>query len=280
MTLGVHADKNYLRYEIRNRDKLIKASMMKTSEIGLIQYIENILVIEKRITTICIAFAGQVKDGLILSSPYVVVDQKAIREYFKTKYKIHFFIENDMNCAVLAEAQAYRSSNVCALYLSNYLELGVFTSGTFIEGANSIATQLGHIPYKETPFGCSCGKSNCIGLFVSEIGLGKWKSYYDIDDSLTLKDLKNSNKSNEKKIYDEFLKGLFHAIGTTITLFNPEVLVLGGSIFMNNSDLRDIVVSRIQDYTMPSALANLKIQNTKIQNVALDGAFLLKDYDV
>ncbi|SMP85919.1 glucokinase [Epsilonproteobacteria bacterium SCGC AD-308-E02] len=278
MTLGLDAGGTYLRYELRNQNKIIKASSVKSSEIGLSQYIENILSFEKNIKNICISFAGQVKDGVISSSPNIVVDRHNIKEYFELKYDVNFFIENDLNCAVLAEAKAHKSDNICALYIGTGLGLGVLSSSTLIEGANSVAAELGHIPYKETPFACGCGKSNCIELFASGTALKMWKSYYDVDESLTLKELKNSSNKNENKIYEEFEKALLYAAGTAITLFNPEFLVLGGGIMMSNSDLCDTVISKMQDYAMPIALQKLKIQNTKIQNASLEGAFLLKDY--
>lgn len=278
MTLGIDAGGTYIRYELRSQNRMIKASSAKSSEIGLSQYIENILTFEKNIKNICISFAGQVKDGVIVSSPNIDIDKHNIKEYFELKYGLHLFIENDLNCAVLAEAKAYKSNDICVLHVGAGLGLGVLSSSTLIEGASSAATQLGHIPYKDTPFACGCGKSNCIELFVSGVALEKWKSYYDVDESISLQELKHSNNQNEKKIYEEFEKALLYAAGITITLFNPEVLVLGGGIILSNSDMCDVVISKVQDYAMPIALQKIKIKNTKIQNASLEGAFLLKDF--
>jgi len=280
MILGIDAGGTYLRYELRSEKSTVKSSSVKSSEIGLSEYIEDILKEEKDISTVYISYAGQVRNGVIVSSPNIVVDNHNIREYFKNKYDVKLFIENDLNCAVLAEARGSKSSDICALYLGTGLGLGVLSSSTLIRGSSSIATEIGHIPYKESPFRCGCGKSNCIELFASGVALDNWKAYYGIDNSLSLKELKNSKNEDERNIYDEFEKALLYAVGTTITLFNPEVLILGGGIINSNNSILEIVSSKIKDYAMPIALQNITIKNTQIQNASLEGAFLLKDCHV
>lgn len=278
MILGIDAGGTYLRYEIRKNHKILKASSAKSSEIGLSEFIENILQREKGIRDICISFAGQVKDGVILSSPNINVDRKNIQEYFQKNFGVNLFIQNDLNCAVLAEAEANKSANISALYVGTGLGLGVVSSGKLIEGSNGVATELGHIPYKDSLFSCGCGKNNCIELFASGSGLKRWKSYYNIDESMTLQELKNSQDENEQKIYKEFVKALLYAAGSAITLFNPEVLVLGGGIMLSNSELQEIIISHIHEYAMPITLNKIKIKNSTMHNASLEGAFLLKDY--
>lgn len=280
MTLGVDAGGTYLRYEIRKNHKTINSSSVKSSAIGLSEYIENILKREKAIKNICISYAGQVKDGVILASPNIKVDKQNIQEYFHENFGINLFIQNDLNCAALAEAKENKSDNICALYVGTGLGLGVVSSGNLIEGISAMATELGHIPYKDSPFSCGCGKSNCIELFASGSGLDKWKNFYHIDNSFTLQDFKNSKKEDERKIYDKFLEALLYSVGTAITLFNPEILVLGGGIMQSNNELCEIIISNIHEYAMPISLNKIKIKNSTIQNASLEGAFLLKEYHV
>jgi glucokinase len=280
MILGIDAGGTYLRYELRNQNKSIESSSAKSSEIGLSEYIENILKEKKKVKNICISFAGQVKDGVIVASPNIAVDNFNIKEYFEEKYDVKLFIENDLNCAVLAESKAHDSSDICALYIGTGLGLGVLSSSMLVKGFSSVATELGHIPYRKSPLTCGCGKNNCLELFASGVALDKNKTRYGISKSLTLNQLKNSKNAEEKHIYNEFIEALLHAVGTTITLFNPEVLVLGGGIIASNSDICDIVLSKIEDYAMPVTLKNIQIKNTQIKNASLEGAFLLKDYHV
>ena len=154
--------------------------------------------------------------------------------------------------------------------------LGVIESGRVVRGFGNVATELWHIPYKKAPFLCGCGRDNCLELFVSGSGVAKWAKHKKISSCTTLQDLKDSG---EKEIIENFYEALLSAVGTTLTLFNPQVLVLGGGIIEANLDLEEFILKNIKEYTLLNALQNVTICKSKIQDAPLRGAFLLKDYD-
>jgi len=277
MTLAIDAGGTYLRGEIYSADGLLKKFKEKSSTIGLAFWIEAILKENTDIKVICISYAGQVKDGVILFAPNIKIDIPEIKSYFENKYELKLFIENDLNCAVLAESNFLNEEDICAIYVGTGLGLGVISSSKLITGFSGVATELGHIPYKETPFKCGCGKNNCIELFASGSALKNWKKYQNIESKLTLQELKSNIESN--KIYEEFEKALLYAIATAITLFNPKIVVLGGGIIDSNPQLKSIISTKIVSYTMPIALKNVKIINTKLKDASLMGALMLKDRD-
>ncbi len=278
MILGIDIGGSYLRYELRKNNILVTRNVLKSVQTGLYAFLKGILDEHHTITTVFISYAGQVNNGVILSAPNIAIDEHNIKASIEEKYSVELFIENDLNCAVLAESALYKSNDICAISVGTGLGLGVISSTTLIKGFENIATELGHIPYKESPFTCNCGKKNCIELFCSGSGLMKWKKEYGLDESLTLKELKNSYNKDAKRIYDEFFKALFHAFGTIITLFNPQILVLGGGIILNNKYILQEVKKNIKNYALPLALKNIKIVHTQLKNASLEGAFLLKDF--
>ncbi|EQB34837.1 hypothetical protein M947_10225 [Sulfurimonas hongkongensis] len=275
MTLVIDAGGTHLRAEIYREDKLLKKLNEKSSAVGLASWIETIIKEYSDVKTICISYAGQVKNGVIISAPNIKVDIHEIKEYFKEKYEIGLFIENDLNCAVLAEGTYLKEEDICAVYVGTGLGLGVVSSGNLITGFSGVATELGHIPYKEAPFECGCGKDNCIELFASGSALAKWKKHKNIDSKLTLQELKETPEFSE--IYEEFELALLYAISTAITLFNPKVVVLGGGIIESNPKLESIIASKIKNYAMPVALDGVKIMTTKLKNAPTIGALMLRD---
>jgi len=277
MILGIDIGGTYLRYELKKNDKSVKKERLASSDIGLCEFLENIFNQEKNITNVFISYAGQVYNGVILSAPNIKIDKQNIKEYIENKYSVKLLIENDVNCAVLAEAKVYDTQDICSIYVGTGLGLGVVSSSMLLKGYSGIATELGHIPYKKSSFTCNCGKSNCIELFCSGSGLLRWKKYYTLDESLTLQELFESTNSDAKKLYEEFLEALLHALGTTITLFNPQTLVLGGGIIMHNKYLLNSIKAHIQEYAMPLSLRKTKIVVSQLEDAALEGAFLLKD---
>ncbi len=277
MNLAIDAGGTNLRASIRkNNDDKININA-KSDEIGLASFIEKILNLHKNIKTIGISYAGQVKDGTIIDAPNIKVDIADIKKYFETKYDISLFIENDLTCAVIAEAKELKSKNICALYVGTGIGLGVINDGKIIKGSSNQACEIGHIPYKKAPFKCGCGRDNCIENFVSGTAIAKWINHYNLTCRATLEALENDINPDSKEVLKEFEEALFYAIGTTITLFNPEILVLGGGIIEANPYLRDKVITKIGSFALKPTLENCKIIKSQLSDAPLIGASLLKD---
>ncbi len=277
MILGVDVGGTYLRYELRKGSKSVKKATLKSSEIGLATFLDSLLKKEQSITSIYISYAGQVRDGRIITAPNITIDKENIQAYIEEKYEVELLIENDLNCAVLAESQAYDTQNIAALFVGSGLGLGIISDSVLLRGFENIATELGHIPFQDAPFFCSCGKRNCMELYASGSGVLKWKQYYKLDESFSLQALCKNKRKDAQKIYRQFIEALLYAVGTTITLFNSEILVLGGGIIKNNPDIYKEISRRIKNYAMPLSLQNMKIVCSQFENSSLEGAFLLKE---
>ncbi|WP_373070986.1 ROK family protein [Sulfurimonas sp.] len=275
MNLAIDAGGTNLRAQIWNKDKVVKSLSAKSSETGLYTWIVSILNEFTDIKTVGIAYAGQVEDGKIISAPNIEIDKHEIKQAIESEFDLSLKIENDLTCAVLAESNAHKSENICALYVGTGLGLGVIESGKILRGKHNIAAEIGHIPYKKSPLECGCGRDNCIELYASGSGLKKWIKHLDLNCDVTLENLKKSNK----ELLNEFEEALKHAVGVAVTLFNPEILVLGGSVITQNHYLKDIIINQIENYALPQALKDLKICISDLEDAPLQGALLLKDYN-
>ncbi len=277
MNLAIDMGGTNTRAIIYKDGKSILSFAGKNSQAGLVSFIEETLNRYNGIKTIGISYAGQIEDGVIINSPNIDVDVANIREYFKTKYNISLYIQNDLTCAVIAEAQMRKSQNISALYVGTGLGLGVISDGRVIKGNHNLACEIGHIPYKKAPFKCGCGKNNCIENFASGAGIIKWMNFYGLRGKATLEALKNEKNQKAKEILKEFEEALLYAVGSTITLFNPEILVLGGGIMEANPYLIDMLLSNIGDFALKPSLKDCKIVKSELKNAPLIGASLLKD---
>ena len=280
MRLGIDIGGSYLRYELREGDVIVAKDILKSTEIGLSSFLDAFLQKNSTVTTVCIAYAGQVRNGTILSAPHIDVDRHELKAYIESRYRVALFLENDLNCAVLAEAAFFGSNDICAMYLGTGLGLGVISASHLLQGAGHIAAELGHVPFKKAPFVCSCGKDNCVELFCSGGGLLRWKQEKKIDTALSLSQLKSSSDTNAQDIYHEFFEALYHSAGIVVTLFNPKILVLGGGLLNDEAETVTKIQKKITEYALPLSTKELKIVTTQLKDAPLQGAFLLKDNDV
>jgi glucokinase len=254
---------------------LVAQKEAKSSEIGLCVWMEKLLLEYKEVATVGISYAGQVHEGVILSSPNISVDCHNIKEIIEQKFGVKLYLDNDLNCAVLAEAKEFGVQNICALYVGTGLGLGVVESGRVVRGAKNVATELGHIPYKKTALTCGCGRNNCLELFASGSGIAKQIAAKNLICAPTLEALL---AIGEDSIIASFEEALLVGAGTTLTLFNPQVLVLGGGVIEANPYLEEFILKNIKQYALPNSLQNVTICKSRLKNAPLMGALLLKDF--
>jgi len=267
MQLYIDIGGTNLRSQLHD-DTMIDEESVSSFDIDLIDYIETKIKQNNNIDFIGVSYAGQVKDGVIISAPNIKVGKKDIKKYFKEKYNIRLEIENDLNCAVLAEADYFKEKNLVAIYVGTGIGCGFVENGKLVNSSSNLVGEIGHIPYKKSPFRCGCGKDNCIELFASGSALQKWSK----DENVNLQQLKDSGS----EIYLEFEKALLHATATVVTLFNPKVLVLGGGVIEKNHYLINFIKEHIKEYAPAFSLSNLEIKKTEIENAAMSGAKLLR----
>jgi len=266
MKLYIDIGGTNLRAEIHGLADVIYENSSST-ELDLVEYIERKLDQYKEIDFVGISYAGQVKDGVIISAPNIEVSKKEIKKYFEEKYEISLEIENDLNCAVIAEADYFKEKNLVAIYIGTGIGSGFVENGKLVHSNSNLVGEIGHIPYKKAPFKCGCGKDNCIELFASGSALQKWSK----EENVNLQKLKQA----DSEIASQFEEALLHAIAIAITLFNPKVLVLGGGVVEKNGYLLDLVKSSIKKYAPVFSLNDLEIKKTELTNAAMSGVKLL-----
>ena len=268
MKLYIDIGGTNLRAEIHGTGEIIHENNSSVA-LDLVEYVESKLNQYKDINFVGISYAGQVKDGVIISAPNIKVSKKEIKQYFEEKYELRLEIENDLNCAVIAEADHFKEKNLVAIYVGTGIGSGFVENGKLVHSNSNLVGEIGHIPYKMAPFKCGCGKDNCIELFASGSALQKWTK----DENVNLQKLKQEGS----EIASQFEDALLHAIATAITLFNPKVLVLGGGVVEKNVYLLDLVKNSIKEYAPAFSLNSLEIKKTELTNAAMSGAVLLEN---
>ncbi|BCD62263.1 glucokinase [Nitratiruptor sp. YY08-26] len=253
MKLALDIGGTYIRWEIIDKEK----GKEQLHNIDLQRFIED-LINKKRITAVGISYAGQVCNNEILSAPniHATIEPR--------KFGIPYIIENDLKCAVLAEAKFFNASSITALYSGTGLGSATVDENRLIRGYKNLAGEIGHIPYKKAPFQCGCGKDNCIELYASGSGLQKWANY-----------LKTEATLKNKVLYALYTEALLYATATVLTLFNPSVLVLGGGVIKNSPDIIDVIQEKIESFAPPFSLKEVQIRLTQLEDASLEGVKIL-----
>jgi len=264
-----------LRSEITEGTGSIHAVHSSKSQ-GLLAYIEAQMAQNPDIGFIGIAYAGQVHEGVILSAPNIFVDETAIKRTVESRYGVTLEIDNDLNCALMAEAEFWKVQNMAALYVGTGIGAAVLERGQVICGSQNLAYEIGHIPYREAPFACGCGRKNCIELFASGSGMYKWYQHGGGTGHSDFRRLSSSEKEDERRIAAEFETALAYAAGTLVTLANPELIVLGGGIIDDNPGIIKRLREQLSSYALKASLESLRVEASRLNDAPLMGAKLLE----
>ncbi len=263
-----------LRSELHDGE-IILEDVRSSKMYDLVDYIESLLREHPEIGFIGISYAGQVHDGIILSAPNIKVSTRNIKEHFESRYDLRLEIDNDLNCAIMAEADFCNCKNIAALYIGTGTGSAVVDHGKLIRGAGNQAFEIGHIPHRQTPFTCGCGKNNCLELYASGSGLERWMRYHHIEGDLSFPLLERSEAGREIK--KQFEEALFFAAATLVTLSNPEILVLGGGVVNHNDYLVTLLQTRLPEFAFAPSMRNLQIVQSSLQQPGIAGARLLEN---
>ncbi len=215
---------------------------------------------EKDFQSIGIGSIGplDLKKGIIELAPNLGLKNIPLRDPLVNEFHKEVYIANDAMAAVWAEkvlGDAREKNDIAYITMSSGIGVGAIIDGNLIVGRRGNAHEMGHSLVKfDSNLICGCGK------------VGHWEAYAggknipkvakDFANEWKGKEsegylLAKENKLTPEKLYslarknDEFSKSLvdflniIHAAGISniIAAYDPEIIYIGGSIYLYNEDL-------------------------------------------
>lgn len=205
----------------------------------------------ENIELIGIACPGIVKNGIVRKSKNLEIEEidfeKEIGKVFKN---IKVQVKNDAKSAALAEKEygaLHGYDNSIMLTIGTGIGGAVFYNGKLLEGKKSEAFELGHIIINKNGKKCSCGSHGCFEAY-SSIGNLRKEIKETLGKEITGKELVEILKKVSKDepldlILEEYITNLAIGISNITNIFEPEIIVLGGSIVF----YEDIILARLKE---------------------------------
>lgn len=251
-------DRILVQKSIPLRDKDV---LQKTLD-QLIALIRSVL--DKNVTGIGIGVpsvidleTGTVRDVTNIPS-WKKVELKSILE---DEFHLPVRINNDVNCFILGEhrhgvAKGYR--NVVGLAMGTGLGGGIIINNELYSGSNCGAGEFGMIPYLD-----DCLEAYCSGWF-----------FIKKHNSTALSAFQKAEEGDKAALdsWKEFGTHMGHAIKTAIYTYDPQAIVLGGSLSNAYSYFKDTMLESMKQIVFPESLKKLKLFVSDNSNIALLGA--------
>ncbi|MED9881056.1 ROK family protein [Blautia sp.] len=219
---------------------------------------------------ICVSTAGMVdcEQGKITYAASLIPDYTGteIKKTLEKLYGIPCEVENDVNCAGLAEhfAGASRGSRISVC----------LTIGTGIGGAILIDGKVFH---GFSGSGCEVGYMHLPGgefqdLGASSVLVKKTAEYKNMDPAeINGKYVFEQAKQGDEdciRAIREMCEVLGMGIANICYVVNPEVVVLGGGIMAQKEYLKDMLRESLDKYLLPSVAQHTRLEFAQNQNQA------------
>jgi len=159
----------------------------------------------------------------------------------KARFGRSVAIENDANCAALAEALegAGRGHNaVVCVILGTGVGSGFVLDGKFRSGANGICGEIGHLPLPGYDDGdgpqlpCNCGQKGCIETFISGGGLSRLyeRRTKRLLDARQIAERVNAGEAEAREVVDAYSTLVAKAMVSVLHTFDPDIIVVSGGL--------------------------------------------------
>jgi len=189
--------------------------------------------------------------GTIVCAVNIGFFDMPIAQVVSSALSLPVYVENDANCAALAEAlfgAAVGSNNSVTITLGTGIGGGIVVDGKIYSGSFFGAGEVGHHVIKMDGELCSCGQKGCWEAYASAAALIRDAARVGLDAEIVKNIFKVAKTGNApaERVLDNYLNYLCIGLANIVNILQPEVVVLGGGVSGQGDDLVHAVEGRIK----------------------------------
>ena len=187
-----------------------------------------------------------------------------LKKWMEARYQVPVYVNNDANCFALGEhyfgkGRGYNS--IVGLTLGTGVGGGVIINNKLYSGRNCGAGEFGCVDYLDNVY-----EYYCSGSF--------FKNVYGLDGEEVFQKAKRNDPSS-LQLYRELGTHLGNAIKMVMYTYDPELIVLGGSVRSAYNYFCDTMWDRISTLLFTKSIERLKIEVSELENSGILGAAAL-----
>ena len=258
-------------------------------------FMSHTVVPKDKILSIGINISGRVNPQTGHSYSFFYFDERPLTEMFEEKLGIDVSIDNDSRAMAYGEyikGRVQAEKNIIYVNVGWGLGLGIIVNGQLYYGKSGFSGEFGHITAFENEILCHCGKKGCLETEASGSALYRkfLEKLHNGQSSLLTQQKENEDEITLNDIIDVALQEdilaieLIEEVGNTlgkhvaglINLFNPELVIIGGTLANAGDYLILPLRSAIKKYSLNLVNKDSSITVSKLGDKAgLLGASLL-----
>jgi glucokinase len=215
--------------------------------------------------------------GIVETSVNIPLAGVPLREELGRRFGVPVFVDNDANCAALAEAHILGEDHLVMLTLGTGVGGGVVIGGMTFRGAHGLGAELGHMTLNSDGPPCpgNCPNRGCIEAYCSGQALERDATELASDkpDSPLAKRIGDDGKVSGRQlveaaeagdpdallIFDNFGRMLGIALAGYVNVFEPDRLTIGGGLSRASHLFLDRAIQEADARALPALLRRTTI---------------------
>ncbi|ULQ55768.1 ROK family transcriptional regulator [Flavihumibacter rivuli] len=232
-------------------------------------FINTMPVAKEKVLALGINIAGRINTATGFNFNFFHFHEESLSTTLEKELGIRTYLENDARSAAFGEMSngvVTTEKNVLYVYLDYGIGMGIFIDGKLYYGKSGYSGEFGHIPIFYNEIICHCGKKGCLETEASGQALVKLfrEKIEQGSSSVLLKKLKGMDELRLRDIVDaaqkedvlsiELIAAIGEKIGKAlailINIFNPEMVILGGTMAETGDYIRLPIRSALNKYSL------------------------------
>ncbi len=248
-----------------------------------------------RIKGVGINLSGRVNYRTGHSYSYFHFDDRPLSEIVEEKIGFPVFLENDSRAMAYGEfclGAVENEQDVLFLNLDYGIAVGILIGGGLYYGKSGYAGEFGHMPVFNNEYICRCGKKGCLEteaagwalerMFRDKIREGSSSlitAKIPEADRITMDDIIEAAIADDVlaiELIAQLGDNIGRGIASLINVFNPELVILGGSLLATGDYIGLPIKTAINKYSLSLVNNDTRLVHSKLgEDAGLLGACLL-----
>jgi len=253
----------------------------------IVKFIDEEPAFKDKILCLGINVSGRVNSESGYSYSYFYFEERPLSELIENQVGVKCFIDNDSRAMAYGEYMcgvAKEEKNMIFVNIGWGVGIGIIVNGRLYYGKSGFSGEFGHIYTFDNEVICHCGKKGCLeteasGLAIHRMLLERVKNgsntilqkKIESNKPLFLEDIIDATLEEDIlsiEIIEEVGNNLGRSIAALINLFNPELLVIGGTVSLTGDYIMLPIKSAIKKYSLNLVNKDTEIKLSKLGSKA------------
>ena len=259
-------------------------------------FIKQIKITPEKIMNICINISGRVNPESGYSFSMFNFSERPLAEVLTEKIGFPVCIDNDTRAMTYGEymkGSVTGEKNIIFVNISWGLGIGIIIDGKIYTGKSGFSGEFGHVNAFDNEIICHCGKKGCLEteasgsafhrIFLERIKNGETSilsnRLKEKNKPLTLDELIEAACKEDPlciEIVEEIGQKLGKQIAGLINIFNPEMVIIGGTLSLTGDYITQPIKTAVRKYSLNLVNKDSVIVTSKLKDKAgIIGACML-----